>query len=115
MAPHEHAEEFVASYTKLMQGNTDIGNFQKVLDMKVHKSDPFWALKAHSQIKQVRGGGDNKSEVKYICGVICECSLTGWATITLYMFLLNGGWLHMELILTHVHDRHDICHLLFRA
>ena len=36
MAPHEHAEDFVASYTKLMQNDTDIGNFQKVLEMKVH-------------------------------------------------------------------------------
>ena len=35
MSPHEQAEEFIASYSKLMQGDTDISNFQKVLEMKV--------------------------------------------------------------------------------
>lgn len=35
MSPHEHAEEFLASYSKLMQGDMDIANFQKVLEMKV--------------------------------------------------------------------------------
>ena len=35
MAPHAQAEEFIASYTKLMQNDTDISNFQKVLEMKV--------------------------------------------------------------------------------
>ena len=36
MSPHEQAEEFIASYTKLMQGDTDTTNFQKVLEMKVN-------------------------------------------------------------------------------
>ena len=53
MAPHEYTEDFVASYTKLMHGDTGIGNFQKVLDMKVHKSDPFWA-REYSQITSHR-------------------------------------------------------------
>ena len=35
MSPHERAEEFLSSYSKLMQGDTDIANFQKVLEMKV--------------------------------------------------------------------------------
>ena len=35
MSPHEQAEEFIASYTKLMHEDTDISNFQKVLEMKV--------------------------------------------------------------------------------
>ena len=35
MAPHEHAEEFLASYRKLMNGDTDVANFQKILEMKV--------------------------------------------------------------------------------
>ena len=35
MAPHEHSEEFLASYGKLMGGDTDIPSFQKVLEMKV--------------------------------------------------------------------------------
>ena len=35
MSPHEHAEEFLASYSKLMQGDTDVANFQKILEMKV--------------------------------------------------------------------------------
>ena len=35
MAPHEHAEEFLASYSKLMHGDSDVANFQKVLEMKV--------------------------------------------------------------------------------
>ena len=35
MSPHEHAEEFLASYSKLMQGDTDVANFQKTLEMKV--------------------------------------------------------------------------------
>ena len=35
MAPHEHAEEFLSSYSKLMVGDTDVSNFQKVLEMKV--------------------------------------------------------------------------------
>ena len=37
MAPHEHAEEFLASYSKLMNGDTDVANFQKILEMKVNK------------------------------------------------------------------------------
>ena len=35
MAPHSQAEEFISSYTKLMQDDSDINNFQKVLEMKV--------------------------------------------------------------------------------
>ena len=35
MAPHEQAEEFISSYRKLMQEDTDINNFQKILEMKV--------------------------------------------------------------------------------
>ena len=55
MAPHEHAEDFVASYTKLMQGDTDIGNFQKVLHMKVRSPLDKGALTNY--ITQVGGGG----------------------------------------------------------
>ena len=39
MAPHEHAEEFLSSYSKLMVGDTDVANFQKVLEMKVWMMD----------------------------------------------------------------------------
>ena len=35
MTPHEQAEAFVSSYRKLMQEDTDINNFQKILEMKV--------------------------------------------------------------------------------
>ena len=35
MSPHAQAEEFISSYTKLMQDDSDINNFQKVLEMKV--------------------------------------------------------------------------------
>ena len=35
MAPHQQAEEFISSYRKLMQEDTDVTNFQKVLEMKV--------------------------------------------------------------------------------
>ncbi len=35
MSPHDHAEDFVLNYSKLMHGDTDITNFQKVLEMKV--------------------------------------------------------------------------------
>ena len=35
MSPHEQAEEFISSYNKLMQGDSDVSNFQKVLEMKV--------------------------------------------------------------------------------
>ena len=35
MSPHEHAEEYLASYSKLMHGDTDVANFQKILEMKV--------------------------------------------------------------------------------
>lgn len=44
MAPHEHAEDFVTSYTKLIQSDTDIGNFQKVLEMKGLKRSEQSAL-----------------------------------------------------------------------
>ena len=36
MSPHEQAEEFILSYRKLMQGDTDVNNFHKVLEMKVN-------------------------------------------------------------------------------
>ena len=36
MAPHAQAEEFISSYTKLMQNDIDLNNFQKILEMKVH-------------------------------------------------------------------------------
>ena len=39
MSPHEMAEEFVSSYRKLMQEDTDVNNFQKVLEMKVWRAD----------------------------------------------------------------------------
>ena len=35
MAPHEQAEEFVSSYRKLMKDDTDVNNFQRILEMKV--------------------------------------------------------------------------------
>ena len=35
MSPHEQAEEFISSYMKLMQGDAESSNFQKVLEMKV--------------------------------------------------------------------------------
>ena len=35
MAPHAQAEEFISSYTKLMQNDIDLNNFQKILEMKV--------------------------------------------------------------------------------
>ena len=35
MAPHEQAEAFISSYNKLMQGDADVSNFHKVLEMKV--------------------------------------------------------------------------------
>ena len=35
MTPHEQAEEFVSSYRKLIHDDTDVINFQKVLEMKV--------------------------------------------------------------------------------
>ena len=38
MSPHAQAEEFISSYTKLMQDDIDINNFQKVLEMKVIKN-----------------------------------------------------------------------------
>ena len=44
MAPHEQAEEFIASYTKLMHGDTDTTNFQKVLEMKVKHPPPSLPL-----------------------------------------------------------------------
>ena len=49
MSPHEQAEEFIASYTKLMQGDTDTTNFQKVLEMKVntHTHSPSPLLYSH--------------------------------------------------------------------
>ncbi len=38
MSPHEQAEEFISSYRKLMQGDSEVSNFQKVLEMKVSDS-----------------------------------------------------------------------------
>jgi len=38
MSPHEQAEEFISSYMKLMQADSDVTNFQKVLEMKVRNS-----------------------------------------------------------------------------
>ena len=35
MSPHEQAEPFIESYTKLMHGDTELSSFQKVLEMKV--------------------------------------------------------------------------------
>ena len=35
MSPHEQAEEFVSSYRKLLREDTDVNNFQKILEMKV--------------------------------------------------------------------------------
>ena len=51
MSPHEQAEEFIASYTKLMQGDMDTTNFQKVLEMKVnthtHPPSPTSTILTH--------------------------------------------------------------------
>lgn len=44
MAPHQQAEEFISSYRKLMQGDTDVSNFQKVLEMKGLKRSEQHAL-----------------------------------------------------------------------
>lgn len=44
MASHEHAEDFVASYIKFMSPDNDIGNFQKVLEMKGMKRNEQSAL-----------------------------------------------------------------------
>jgi hypothetical protein len=44
MSPHERAEEFLSSYNKLMQGDPDIANFQKVLEMKGLKRSEQHAL-----------------------------------------------------------------------
>lgn len=35
MSPHEHAEEFISNYAKLMEGDSDITSFQRILEMKV--------------------------------------------------------------------------------
>ena len=35
MSPHEQAEEFVAHYLTIMQGEVDTSTFQKILEMKV--------------------------------------------------------------------------------
>ena len=48
MSPHELAEEFIASYTKLMHGDTDTANFQKVLEMKVKHTHTL--LQSHSHM-----------------------------------------------------------------
>lgn len=35
MTPHERAADFVASYLKITEQDSDISNFQRVLEMKV--------------------------------------------------------------------------------
>ena len=35
MSPHEEGEEFVLRYIAIMQGDKEITNFQRILEMKV--------------------------------------------------------------------------------
>ena len=55
MSPHEHAEEFIGSYFKLMDGDNDISSFQRILEMKVCNRISFtYFLPCH--IPNGRGG-----------------------------------------------------------
>jgi len=64
MSPHEQAEEFIASYTKLMHEDTDISNFQKVLEMKGLKRSEQHALIELFKTRVVAtSGGDQRQSL----------------------------------------------------
>ena len=42
MSPHDQAEEFISHYFSIMQRDTDVSSFQKILDMKVQYSIQHW-------------------------------------------------------------------------
>ncbi|XP_064392979.1 vacuolar protein sorting-associated protein 53 homolog [Halichondria panicea] len=57
MSPHEQAEEFISSYRKLMQGDTEVNNFHKVLEMKGLKRSEQSAMMELFRTKLLADGG----------------------------------------------------------
>ena len=109
MAPHEQAEEFIASYTKLMHGDTDTTNFQKVLEMKV-KHLPSLPL-LHSHTHTCTHSHMHTLTYAHTHAHTHTCTHSHMHTLThahTHMHTLTHAYTHMH-TLTHAHTHTCTC------